>query len=292
MATDPEPQDAGLDLERVRQIFEDSTDFTVGIEEEFAIVDPDDARPRAPLRGAVRGRLADPVLAPAVAGELIDTEIEIRSGRGETFADAVERQRERRERAVRARRVARGWRWRRWGPTPGPTTSTSTSSTPSTTSCSGRSSRWVAQRNNTWSLHVHVGVRGADRAVAVSDWMRELLPPLLALSAPTRPSSTAGTPACTASAPRSSPAPSPAAGSTSRSATGTTYADFVGFLTETDSIVEATQLWWCVRPASRLRHRRGADLRRPDARRRVVRPRRPDRRLRRPDGDGVRRARL
>ena len=39
---------------------------------------------------------------------------------------------------------------------------------------------WVAQRNNTWSLHVHVGVRGADRAIAVSDWMRELLPPLLA----------------------------------------------------------------------------------------------------------------
>ena len=40
--------------------------------------------------------------------------------------------------------------------------------------------RWVAQRNNTWSLHVHVGVRGADRAIAVCDWMRELLPPLLA----------------------------------------------------------------------------------------------------------------
>ena len=43
--------------------------------------------------------------------------------------------------------------------------------------------RWVAQRNNTWSLHVHVGVRGADRAIAVCDHLRELLPPLLALSA-------------------------------------------------------------------------------------------------------------
>ena len=43
--------------------------------------------------------------------------------------------------------------------------------------------RWVAQRNNTWSLHVHVGVRGADRAIAVCDHLRGLLPPLLALSA-------------------------------------------------------------------------------------------------------------
>ena len=51
------------------------------------------------------------------------------------------------------------------------------------------------------------------------------------------------------------------------------YADFVGLLVRTGSIVEATQLWWSRAPASRLRHRRGADLRRADARRRVARPR-------------------
>ena len=34
-------EDSGLDLERAREIFEDSQDFTVGLEEEFAIVDPD-----------------------------------------------------------------------------------------------------------------------------------------------------------------------------------------------------------------------------------------------------------
>ena len=54
-----------------------------------------------------------------------------------------------------------------------------------------RTCGWVAQRNNTWSLHVHVGVRGADRAIAVCDWLRELLPPLLAalgqLAVPRRP---------------------------------------------------------------------------------------------------------
>ena len=41
----------------------------------------------------------------------------------------------------------------------------------------------MAQRNNTWSLHVHVGVRGADRAIAVCDHLRGLLPALLAVSA-------------------------------------------------------------------------------------------------------------
>ena len=40
MTTDPEPEHDGLDLEAVRDLFEASTDFTVGIEEEFAILDP------------------------------------------------------------------------------------------------------------------------------------------------------------------------------------------------------------------------------------------------------------
>ena len=43
--------------------------------------------------------------------------------------------------------------------------------------------QYVAWRNNTFSLHVHVGVRGADRAVRVCDRLRPVLPELLALSA-------------------------------------------------------------------------------------------------------------
>ena len=42
--------------------------------------------------------------------------------------------------------------------------------------------RYVAWRNNTFGLHVHVAVRGADRAVAVADALRTVLPELLALS--------------------------------------------------------------------------------------------------------------
>ena len=41
----------------------------------------------------------------------------------------------------------------------------------------------MAWRNNTFSLHVHVGVRGADRAVRVCDRLRAKLPSLLAISA-------------------------------------------------------------------------------------------------------------
>ena len=43
--------------------------------------------------------------------------------------------------------------------------------------------QYVARRNNTFSLHVHVGVRGADRAVRVCDRLRPVLPMLLAISA-------------------------------------------------------------------------------------------------------------
>ena len=34
-----------LDMARVHEAFEASTDFTVGIEEEFAILDPENSRP-------------------------------------------------------------------------------------------------------------------------------------------------------------------------------------------------------------------------------------------------------
>jgi carboxylate-amine ligase len=107
--------------------------------------------------------------------------------------------------------------------------------------------RWVAQRNNTWSLHVHVGVRGADRAVAVSDGMRGLLPPLLALSAnsPFLDHRDTGlhsvrTEIFTRTFPR--------CGIHEPFGDWATYADFVQLLEDTGSVVEATQLWWSVRP--------------------------------------------
>ncbi|MGH3099501.1 MAG: carboxylate-amine ligase, partial [Thermoleophilia bacterium] len=63
-----------LNRERTRAAFEASTDFTVGLEEEFAILDPEtlDLVPRfEDLRDAAIA--ADPPLGEAIAGELISS---------------------------------------------------------------------------------------------------------------------------------------------------------------------------------------------------------------------------
>src|SRR5690606_31850314 len=89
-----------LDMARAREVFEASDDFTVGLEEEFQILDRETlslTQRYGELAAAAQG---DPVLADAVAGELIESEIEIRSGRGETFADAVAAQRDARSRLL------------------------------------------------------------------------------------------------------------------------------------------------------------------------------------------------
>ena len=194
----PEPSRT-LDMGRTRETFEASTDFTIGLEEEFALLDPRDARAGPPLRGRSSAACrADELLAASAAGELIDSEIEIRSGRGETLrrgASSCSASAAARLFALAER--ARASRWARPAPTPGPTTSTSGSSTPSTTAGCARSCGWVAQRNNTWSLHVHVGdprrrprdrrLRPAARRAAAA----------ARRSRPTRRSSTAATPGCT-----------------------------------------------------------------------------------------------
>ena len=107
--------------------------------------------------------------------------------------------------------------------------------------------KYVAWRNNTFSLHVHVGVRGADRAVAVCDRLRPVLPELLALSAnsPFLDGREAGLHSArsqifTKSFPRCG-VPDAFGGFGA-------YADYVDFLVRTNSIVEHTQLWWSVRP--------------------------------------------
>jgi carboxylate-amine ligase len=105
----------------------------------------------------------------------------------------------------------------------------------------------VAQRNNTWSLHVHVGIEGADRAIAVCDRLREELPLLLAVSANSpfldhRDTGLASvrTEIFTRTFPR--------CGIPGRFNDWSEYADFVQTLVRIGSVVESTQLWWSVRP--------------------------------------------
>lgn len=246
MTTDPELPDSGLDLERVRETFEESTDFTIGLEEEFAILNPETLELEHRFAELFEASQADELLAPAVRGELIDTEIEIRSGRGETFAHAAASQRKRRRRLF-ALVESRGLALAAMGTHPWADYLDQRIIETPHYQLLHDDLGWVAQRNNTWSLHVHVGVRGADRAVAVSDWMRELLPPLLAVSAssPFLDRRDTGlhsvrTEIFTRTFPR--------CGVHEPFRTWSEYADFVNFLTGTESVVEATQLWWSVRP--------------------------------------------
>jgi glutamate---cysteine ligase / carboxylate-amine ligase len=235
-----------LEMARVHEAFEASTDFTVGIEEEFAILDPDTLALDHRFEELKEAAFADPVLAESVAGELIRSEIEIRSGRGESFADAMERQREARVRLFRLA-AERGALLAATGTHPWSTWQEQQIIDTEHYRRVAEGLQYVAWRNNTFSLHVHMGVRGAHRAVRVCDRLRPVLPELLAISAnsPFLDGRLSGLHSArsqifTKSFPRCG-IPDPFGG-------WDQYADYVDFLVRTGSIVEQTQIWWSVRP--------------------------------------------
>jgi glutamate---cysteine ligase / carboxylate-amine ligase len=235
-----------LDLDGARERFESSTDFTVGLEEEFAILDSETLELAHRYEDVKAACDEDEVLGESAAGELIASEVEIRSGRGETFAEAVAAQAERRERLF-ALVDRMGLALGAMGTHPWANYLDQRIIDTPHYNRLREELGYVAQRNNTWSLHVHVGVRGADRAIAVCDRVRELLPALLAASANSpfldrRDSglATVRSQIFTRSFPRCG-VPSPFLD-------WDTYARFVGLLQRTDSVVESTQLWWSVRP--------------------------------------------
>lgn len=235
-----------LDLDAAREVFDSSRDFTIGIEEEFAILDPGtlDLVDRYPeLKAACSD---DPVLADSAVGELIASEVEIRSGRAESMADALERQVERRRRLF-ALAGSMGVSLASMGTHPwADYLDQQIIDTPHYQRLK-RDLGYVAQRNNTWSLHAHVGIRGADRAIAVCDRLRQELPFLLAISSNSpfldnRDTGLASvrTEIFTRTFPR--------CGIPECFGDWRQYADFIDTLRRVGSIVEATQLWWSVRP--------------------------------------------
>ena len=73
-----------IDLAAAEELFAASTDATVGLEEEFAVLDASslDLVPRfEELRDAAAQE--DPILHAQITGELISSELEIVSGRGD-----------------------------------------------------------------------------------------------------------------------------------------------------------------------------------------------------------------
>src|SRR5665648_35021 len=231
-------------LEDVGRIFDEGRDLTIGIEEEFQIVDSSTlalVNRFEELKAVADERFGGPL----VVGELIQSEAEINTGVSVTFPDA---------RADVARRRA---------------VLTSSAESIGLALCSTGVhpfSLWEDQRfvqsphyakvvealgyvawtNNTFGMHVHVGVRGADRAVALCDAFRSLLPPLLALSASSpffrgRETQLHSTRAQVflRSFPR--------CGIPDAYGDWAGYADYAQFLYDTGSVIEPTQIWWTVR---------------------------------------------
>jgi len=235
-----------IDLAIARETFEGSADFTVGIEEEFALVDPQTLLlvPRFELlRDAAA---SDPVLAASIAGELISSEVEIRSGAGSDVEDARSRQAGARRRLfalAREHGVA-------LGATGTHALSDYREQQVIDTDHYHRVEdglKYVAWRNNTFSVHVHVGVRGSDRAVRVCDRLRPILPLLLALSA-NSPYIDGRDSGLHSGRSQTFTKSFPRCGIPDVFGTWQAWADYVELLVRTGSIVEFTQLWWSVRP--------------------------------------------
>jgi carboxylate-amine ligase len=235
-----------VDLDTARAAFEDSTDFTVGLEEEFSILDAVDLGLVSRFAELKHAASSDPVLAESVAGELIASEVEIRSGRGADLAAATLAQRDRRRRLF-ALALERGVALGATGTHPWSDYREQQIIQTDHYRRVEDGLKYVAWRNNTFSLHVHVGIRGADRAVLVCDRLRPVLPLLLAISANSpfldgRDSGlhSARTQTFTRSFPR--------CGIPDPYGSWDSFADYVGFLLDTRSIVEYTQVWWSIRP--------------------------------------------
>src|SRR5437870_10440224 len=82
-------------IRSAREAYENGTDFTLAVEEEFAVLDPETlslANRFEELQAAAQGS----PLEEHLVGELIASEVEVRTGRCENFAEAAARMVERR----------------------------------------------------------------------------------------------------------------------------------------------------------------------------------------------------
>ncbi len=232
-------------LRFAREQYETGRDFTLAVEEEFAVLDPETlglTNRFEELRAAARGT----DLEPHLVGELISSEVEVRTGRCESFAEAAAQIGERR-RQLAALAEGLGIALGATGTHPwSPWQEQRIIDTPHYRR-NDELLRYVVWRNNTFGLHVHVGVHEPDRAIAVCGALRTFLPELLALSASSpfvedcyTYLHSARTQLFTRMFPR--------CGIPDAFASWDEYERYVRLLYQTGSIDEHTQIWWSVRP--------------------------------------------
>jgi glutamate---cysteine ligase / carboxylate-amine ligase len=232
-------------LRAARERFDEADDFTVAVEEEFALLDPAThglINRFEDLQAAARGT----ALEEHLVGELIASEVEVRTGPCERFADAAGRVAERRAQlldladeqgialAGAATHPWSPWQEQRIIDTPHYRRN-------------DELLRYVVWRNNTFGLHVHTAIRGADRAVRVASALRNWLPDLLAISASSpfvegvnTGLHSARTEIFTKMFPR--------CGIPDAFGSWAEYERYIRFLYATGSVTEHTQIWWSVRP--------------------------------------------
>jgi len=228
-----------------RAAFEQVPDFTLAVEEEFALLDPSTLELVNRFEELQQGAVGSE-LEPHLVGELIASEIEIRTGRCDTFADAFDRLGERRAQ-LRALADGVGVSLGSTGTHPwSPWQEQRIIDTPHYRR-NDELLRYVVWRNNTFGLHVHVGINGPDRALRVTSALRNYLPELLALSASSpfvegvyTYLHSARTQVFTRMFPR--------CGIPDWFADWEDWESYIRFLYETGSVTEHTQIWWSVRP--------------------------------------------
>jgi carboxylate-amine ligase len=232
-------------LRVAREEFDDADDLTIAVEEEFALLDPQTlglVNRFEELFAAAQGT----ELEGSLVGELIASEIEIRTGRCDTFAEAAARMGERRAQLLRlaeAHDVAlAGTGTHPWSPWQ----EQRIIDTPHYRR-NDEILRYVVWRNNSFGLHTHTAIRGADRAVRVTSALRNYLPELLAVSASSpfvenvnTGLHSARTEIFTKLFPR--------CGIPDAWESWADYERYVRWLYDTASITEHTQIWWSVRP--------------------------------------------
>jgi glutamate---cysteine ligase / carboxylate-amine ligase len=228
-----------------REQFESATDLTVAVEEEFAVLDPEtlDLTNRfEELQAAAQGT----VLEEHLVGELIASEVEIRTGRCDSFDEVAARVGERRAQlfeladSVGVGLAATGthpwspWQEQRIIDTPHYRRN-------------DEILRYVVWRNNTFGLHVHVAINGPDRAIAVCNGLRNFLPELLAVSA-SSPFVEAVNSGLHSARTEIFTKMFPRCGVPDAYDGWEGFERYVRFLYSTGSIDEHTQIWWSVRP--------------------------------------------
>src|SRR5436309_870265 len=232
-------------MRSAREAFEDGQDFTIAVEEEFMLLDSETLELTnrfEELKTAAAGSELD----EHVVGELIASEIEIKTGRCATFPEVAELMAVRRAQLAEladrfdvALACTGTHPWSRWQ-------DQRIIDTPHYRR-NNEILQYVVWRNNSFGVHVHVGIHGADRAVAVCNLLRNFLPELLALSASSpfvegvdSGLHSARTEIFTRMFPR--------CGVPDAYDGWAGYEKYVRFLYDTRSIDEHTQIWWSVRP--------------------------------------------